>query len=72
MPSEPATFAQRLPNVFQMSMAFGTRWVVVAQTSLVGIMLLCRKKEGLCQEKEIRQEKEVVSRHAGFVIRRRL
>ena len=33
--SEPATFEQRLPNVFQTSMAFGTRWVVVVQTSLV-------------------------------------
>ena len=33
-PSEPATFV-RLPNVFQTSMAFGTRWVVVIQTSLV-------------------------------------
>ena len=27
-PSEPATFVQRLPNVF----ATGTRWVVVVQT----------------------------------------
>ena len=29
------TFVQRLPNVFQMSMTFGTRWVVVVKTSLV-------------------------------------
>ena len=28
-PSEPATFVQRLPNVFQTSMTFETRWVVV-------------------------------------------
>ena len=28
-------FVQRLPNVFQTSMAFGTRWAVVVQTSLV-------------------------------------
>ena len=34
-PSEPATFVQRLHNVFQTSMAFETRWVVVVQTSLV-------------------------------------
>ena len=33
--SEPETFVQRLPNVFQTSMAFGTRWDVVFQTSLV-------------------------------------
>ena len=33
--SEPATFVQRLHNVFQTSMAFETRWVVVVQTSLV-------------------------------------
>ena len=35
--SEPATFVQRLPNVFQTSMAFGTRWVVVVQTSLMDV-----------------------------------
>ena len=29
VPREPATFVQRLPNVFQTSMTFGTRWVVV-------------------------------------------
>ena len=33
-PCEPAALVQRLPNVFQTSMAFGTRWVVVVQTSL--------------------------------------
>ena len=33
--SEPATFVQRLPNVFQTPWQFGTRWVVVVQTSLV-------------------------------------
>ena len=32
VPSEPATFVQRLPNVFQ---TFETRWVVVLQTSPV-------------------------------------
>ena len=35
MPSEPATFVQRLLNVFQTPMTFGARWVVVVQTSLV-------------------------------------
>ena len=34
-PSEPATFLQRLPNVFQTSLTFGIRWVVVAPTSRV-------------------------------------
>ena len=34
-PSEPATFVQRPHYVFQTSMAFGTRWVVVVLTSLV-------------------------------------
>ena len=34
-PSKPATFVQRLPNVFQTSMAFETRWVAVVQMSLV-------------------------------------
>ena len=32
--SEPATFVQRLPNVFVTPWAFGTRWVLVVQTSL--------------------------------------
>ena len=34
-PSEPGMFVQRLPNVFQTFMTFGTRWVFVVQTSLV-------------------------------------
>ena len=34
-PSEPATFVQRLPNVFQTPWMFGTRWLVIVQTSLV-------------------------------------
>ena len=34
-PSEPATFVQRLPNVFQTPWTFGTRWVAVVQTLLV-------------------------------------
>ena len=34
-PSEPATYVQRLPKVFQTSMAFRTLWVVVVQMSLV-------------------------------------
>ena len=37
-PSEPATFVQRLPNVFQTSTYNdypGIRWAVVIQTSLV-------------------------------------
>ena len=34
-PSEPVTFVQQLPNVFQTSMIFGTRWAVAVQTSLV-------------------------------------
>ena len=33
-PSEPATFVQRLPNVFQTPWTFGTRWIVVIQRSL--------------------------------------
>ena len=32
--SEPVSFVQRLPKVFQTSMTFGTRWVVIVQTSL--------------------------------------
>ena len=32
-PSEPATLVQRLSNVFQTSMTFGTRWVVVVLTT---------------------------------------
>ena len=35
LPGELATFVQRLPNVFQTPWAFGTRWEVVEQTSLV-------------------------------------
>ena len=31
-PGKPATFAHRLPNVFQTSWTFGTRWVIVVQT----------------------------------------
>ena len=34
IPSRPATFVQRLPNVFQTSMVFGTSWVVVEQMSM--------------------------------------
>ena len=34
-PGEPATFVQRTPNVFQTPWTFGTRWVVLVQTSLV-------------------------------------
>ena len=34
-PSEPATFVQRLRNVFQTPRTFGTCWVVVVQMSLV-------------------------------------
>ena len=34
-PSEPATFVQQLPNMFQTSMTFGIRWVVVVLTSLI-------------------------------------
>ena len=32
---KPATFIQRLPNVFQTPWMFGARWVVAVQTSLV-------------------------------------
>ena len=35
IPSGPATFIQRLPNMFQTPWTFGTRWVIVVQTSLV-------------------------------------
>ena len=34
--SEPATFV-RLPNVIQTPWTFGIRWVVVVQTSLMGV-----------------------------------
>ena len=64
-PSEPATFVQRLPNVSQMpwTFGFGTRWVVVGQTSLIhwGHLLLVlthmlvpgfRKTPFYCQSKD--------------------
>ena len=45
------TMQQRLPNVFQTSMAFGTRWVVVVQTSLLG-------KDNLVENKMITRLKQ--------------
>ena len=54
-PSEPATFVQRLPNVFLTQWTLGTRWVVVVQTSLVhweevrDAQLWSRKSLGGCE-----------------------
>ena len=42
LPSEPATFVQGLPNVFQTPWTFATRWVVVVQTSLIHWVGSCK------------------------------
>ena len=55
-PSEPATFVQRLPNVFQTPWMFEKHWVVVVQTSLVHTIVIHSEMENYGWPSDTRNE----------------